>query len=236
MNDSRPPRILLIEDDDRLGQLTKTFLEQNGLAVSIETQGNHALQALQNFQADLLILDLMLPGKDGISVCKEVREVSNVPILMLTAKSHDIDQVIGLESGADDYVAKPAEPMVLLARIRALLRRKDRPEEVGAVKELLFNALKISLASQQAWLGSNKVDLTTQEFDLLWALASRAGSVLSRNELFNLTRGIDYNGTDRSIDVRISHLRKKLHDDIENPFRIKTVWGKGYLFVEDAWH
>ncbi len=229
------PRILLVEDDERLGQLTKKFLEQNDLEVEIETRGDHALNAFQRMSPDLVILDLMLPGLDGISVCKQLRETYSGPILMLTAKSHDIDQVIGLESGADDYVAKPAEPMVLLARVRALLRRQQSPTIEIEAKELSFGNLRMSHAAQQAWLNEKKIELTTQEFDLLWIMASNAGNILSRSHLFKLTRGIDYNGLDRSIDVRISHLRKKLQDNLETPFRIKTIWGKGYLFIKDAW-
>jgi two-component system OmpR family response regulator len=228
-------KILLVEDDERLGHLTKKFLEQNGLDVDIETRGDHALNTFRQIQPDLVILDLMLPGLDGISVCKLLREIYNGPILMLTAKSHDIDLIIGLESGADDYVAKPAEPMVLLARIRALLRRQQSATTEIAAQELCFGKLKMSHAAQQAWLDDRKIDLTTQEFDLLWIMASNAGNILSRSQLFKLTRGIDYNGLDRSIDVRISHLRKKVQDNLETPFRIKTIWGKGYLFIEDAW-
>jgi len=229
------PRILLVEDDERLGHLTKKFLEQNGLEVDIETRGDHAVNTFQRILPNLVILDLMLPGLDGISICKQLREIYTGPILMLTAKNHDIDQVIGLESGADDYVAKPAEPMVLLARIRALLRRQNTASTEIAMKELCFGELRMSHAAQQAWLGEKKIELTTQEFDLLWIMASNGGNILSRSHLFKLTRGIDYNGLDRSIDVRISHLRKKLHDNVEAPFRIKTIWGKGYLFIEDAW-
>lgn len=229
------PKILLVEDDERLGQLTKKFLEQNGLAVEIETRGDQALNTFKKSPTDLVILDLMLPGLDGISICKLLREIYTGPILMLTAKSHDIDLIVGLESGADDYVSKPAEPMVLLAKIRALLRRQQSSATDVTARELYIGKLKLSHAAQQAWLEECRIDLTTQEFDLLWIMASNAGNILSRSELFKLTRGIDYNGLDRSIDVRISHLRKKLMDNLETPFRIKTIWGKGYLFIEDAW-
>lgn len=155
---------------------------------------------------------------------------------MFTAKDSGIDQVIGLEAGADDYVPKPVEPMVLLARTRALLRRLDNKSEPGSAStDIVLGGLRISEASHRVWLHNEEIPLTTQEFELLFVLASRAGTILSREELFKRTRGIDYDGLDRSIDGRISKLRKKLNDDALSPARIKTIWGKGYLLVPDAW-
>ncbi len=184
----------------------------------------------------MVLLDLMLPGLDGLSICRELRKTSELPILILTARDADIDQVNGLEAGADDYVSKPIDPIVLLARARALLRRAER---VGGAAErrpdVVLGGLRISETSREVWLHGAAVVLTTQEFDLLGLLAHRAGQLVSRDEVFRAIRGIDYDGLDRSIDGRISKLRRKLGDDAAAPARIKTVWGKGYLLAPDAW-
>jgi DNA-binding response OmpR family regulator len=229
--------ILLVEDDPRLAELTSRYLTQNGLTVAVESNGAAAVARFNETRPRLVLLDLMLPGKDGLTICRELRQTFLGPILMLTAKDADIEQVIGLEAGADDYVAKPAEPMVLLARIRALLRRADSkqaPEAAPATTDIVFGALRVSEA-HRVWLDGQEISLTTQEFELLYELARSAGTILSREDLFRRIRGIDYDGLDRSIDGRISKLRKKLGDDAEAPKRIRTIWGKGYLLVPDAW-
>jgi DNA-binding response OmpR family regulator len=155
---------------------------------------------------------------------------------MFTARESDIDQVIGLEAGADDYVTKPVEPIVLLARTRALLRRLDsQPDPPASGGDIVLGQLKISESSHRVWLAGEEIALTTQEFELLLVLARSAGTILTRDDLFRITRGIDYNGLDRSIDGRMSRLRKKLKDNPLSPARIRTVWGKGYLLVPDAW-
>lgn len=231
--------VLLIEDDARLAELTSRYLAQNGLAVAVESNGAVAVHRFHEVRPRLVLLDLMLPGKDGLTICRELRQTFKGPILMLTAKDADIDQVIGLEAGADDYVAKPAEPMVLLARIRALLRRaeaKQSPETTApATADIVLGGLRVSEASHRVWLDGQEISLTTQEFELLFELARSAGTILSREDLFKRIRGIEYDGLDRSIDGRISKLRKKLGDDAEAPQRIRTIWGKGYLLVPDAW-
>jgi len=196
--------LLLVEDDQRLASLTAQYLEQNHFHVVVEDRGDRALAKIRKVEPDLVVLDLMLPGMDGLEICAELRKTSQVPVLMLTAKGTDLDQVVGLSAGADDYVVKPVDPMVLLARVQALLRGVE-------------------------------VELSTQEFELLFELARNAGTVLSREALFRSIRGIDYDGMDRSIDVRVSRLRKKLGDSEPPPRRIKTVWGKGYLLVPHAW-
>lgn len=226
--------ILLVEDDLRLAELTASYLEQNGFSVAIEQRGDCVLERFQYFHPQLVILDLMLPGLDGMEVCKQLRAIYQGPVLMLTAKSADIDQVIGLESGADDYVIKPVEPMVLLARVRALLRRHEAGEDINH-PVISLGDLLINERQQQVAVNGKRIELTTQEFDLLCILAHQPGTVFSREALFRLTRGIDYDGMDRSIDVRISRLRRKLGDDPQNPYRLKTVWGKGYLLVPDVW-
>jgi len=228
--------ILLIEDDARLAELTATYLGQNGLRVAVEARGDRALERFAQEHPRLLLLDLLLPGKDGLAICRELRRASDIPILILTARDSEFDHVIGLESGADDYVMKPVEPMVLLARIRALLRRTER-RGPGTERraDLHLGALRISETSREVWLEGRPVALTTQEFELLSLLARRAGELVSRDEVFRSMRGIDYDGLDRSIDGRVSKLRRKLGDDAAAPTRIKTVWGKGYLLVPDAW-
>ncbi|BED88504.1 DNA-binding response regulator [Pseudoalteromonas sp. MM1] len=227
------PKILLVEDDLGLQQLTKDYLEHNGLEVDVLSRGDEVFSYLENNAADLMILDIMLPGKDGFSVCRQVRDKFSLPILMLTAKGEDFDQVIGLELGADDYVVKPAEPRVLLARVNALLRRGQGV--VKAAEEIQFGDLVIDKTSRIVKLNENEIVLTSHEFELLWLLASNAGEVLSREHVHQHMIGRQYDGLDRTVDVRVSRIRKKLGDNSDKPYRIKTVWGQGYLFVSDAW-
>ncbi|WP_306604404.1 winged helix-turn-helix domain-containing protein [Azonexus sp.] len=232
-------RILLVEDDERLAELTAEYLSRNDLTVSIEPRGDAAEARILSEQPDLVILDVMLPGKDGFEVCRAVRQQYRGVILMLTARDEDFDQILGLELGADDYIAKPVQPRVLLARIKALLRRLptagDNPDSTDNECQV-FGQFRISQATRTATLNSHPIDLTTAEFDLLWLLATHAGNVLSRDDLLQELRGIGFDGLDRSIDARISRLRKKLNDDPENPTRIKTVRGKGYLFSKHDWN
>lgn len=229
-------QILIVEDDQRLAELTREYLESNGLKVSIESDGACAAARILKEQPNLVVLDLMLPGEDGLSICRKVRGRYDGPILMLTARTDDMDEVLGLEMGADDYVCKPVRPRVLLARIRALLRRSEGGAEVVAESQrrLQFGALVIDSAMREAWLREQGIELTSAEFDLLWLLASNAGRILSREEIFTALRGIEYDGQDRSIDVRISRIRPKIGDDPEHPRLIKTVRSKGYLFVAEA--
>jgi len=239
-------RILIVEDDERLADLTKEYLESNGLVVSVEGNGSHAVDRIINEKPDLVVLDLMLPGEDGLSICRKVRPSYNGPILMLTARTDDLDQVLGLEMGADDYMSKPVRPRVLLARIRALLRRinehmeqveaasSDKAANAADATRLVFNNLTVDSSMREAWLNDESIDLTSAEFDLLWLLSSNAGNVLSREEIFTALRGIEYDGQDRSIDVRVSRIRPKIGDDPVHPRRIKTVRSKGYLFVKEA--
>ena len=231
-------RILLVEDDERLAGLTAEYLSRNDFEVTIEGRGDAAEQRIIAEQPDLVILDIMLPGKDGFEVCRAVRPAYRGVILMLTARDEDFDQILGLEMGADDYIAKPVQPRVLLARIKALLRRLPGNGEplAGNAEEKTFGVFRISQATRTATLAGQPIDLTTAEFDLLWLLASHAGSVLSRDDLLQELRGIGFDGLDRSIDARISRLRKKLSDDPDNPTRIKTVRGKGYLFSRHDWN
>ncbi len=228
-------QILIVEDDQRLAELTQEYLQSNGLQVAIESDGARAAARILKEQPDMVVLDLMLPGEDGLSICRKVRGQFAGPILMLTARTDDMDEVLGLEMGADDYVCKPVRPRVLLARIRALLRRSEGGEApVENQRRLEFGPLVIDSAMREAWLRGASVELTSAEFDLLWLLAANAGRILSREEIFTALRGIEYDGQDRSIDVRISRIRPKIGDDPMHPRLIKTVRSKGYLFVAEA--
>ncbi len=235
-NMSSVKKILLVEDDRQLSNLVTDFLSAEGFHVKQEFRGDTVAKRVDSFVPDLIILDVMLPGKDGFAVCRDVRPSFTGPILMLTAKSTDFDQVLGLEIGADDYVIKPVEPRVLLARINALLRRGELPKEKSEKAEINCGELYISRGSRQVTLHNENIELTSQEFDLLWLLASKPGEVQNRDYIYKAVVGREYDGLDRSVDVRISRLRKKLHDSNETPFRIKTIWGQGYLFVPDAWN
>ncbi len=234
-------KILIVEDDERLAELTREYLQSNGLQVSVEGDGAVAVDRIKTEQPDLVILDLMLPGEDGLSICRLVRPYYSGPIIMLTARDDDLDQVLGLEMGADDYLSKPVRPRVLLARIHALLRRlKDisAPKAAGGLESdelsrVTFANLVVDNSMREAWLNEDPIDLTSAEFDLLWLLSSNAGRVLSREEIFTALRGIEYDGQDRSIDVRVSRIRPKIGDDPLQPKRIKTVRSKGYLFVKE---
>ncbi|MFI8466121.1 MAG: DNA-binding response regulator [Pseudomonas sp. K35] len=227
-------RILIVEDDRRLAELTQEYLQgSGGFEVSIESDGACAAERIIEERPDLVVLDLMLPGEDGLSICRRVRDRFDGPILMLTARADDLDQVLGLETGADDYVCKPVRPRLLLARIRALLRRQPQDAPANA-KRLQFGPLVIDSALREAWLREQQIELTGAEFDLLWLLTSNPGRILSREEIFAELRGIEYDGQDRSIDVRISRIRPKIGDDPDHPRLIKTVRGKGYLFVSEA--
>ncbi len=235
-------RILLVEDDERLADLTAEYLRKNDFEVTLEARGDTAEAQIIKDDPDLVILDVMLPGKDGFEVCRSVRSRYKGVILMLTARDEDLDQILGLELGADDYLAKPVQPRLLLARIKALLRRSPGPgksaetmSDADATAQLSFGIFNISQATRSTRLGDETIDLTTAEFDLLWLLARHAGSILSRDDLLQQLRGIGFDGLDRSIDARISRLRRKLGDDPENPTRIKTVRGKGYLFSKHDW-
>ncbi|NLQ16587.1 response regulator [Marinomonas sp. M1K-6] len=239
MNMDDKQSILIVEDDERLALLTQEYLQKNGFNVGIESDGRKAISRIISEQPSLVILDLMLPGADGFTVCRSVRNDYKKPILMLTARSDDVDQILGLEIGADDYVSKPAKPRVLLARVQSLLRRSTQDvdltaEEPIAEPHLTFGPLTIDSSRREAWLQDEEVELTSAEFDLLWLLSSNAGRILSREEIFGELRGIEYDGQDRSVDVRISRIRSKIGDDPIHPRRIKTIRSKGYLFVKDV--
>lgn len=228
-------RILVVEDDELVALTLRLYLEKQGFVVEHTGTGGEALAAIAERAPDAVILDCMLPDMDGIEVCRSARVHYAGPILMLTARSEDPDHVMGLETGADQYLIKPMEPRVLLAHLRAALRRFD-PAPAGDPGELSFGTFRISNSARTVTLTGEEILLTTAEFDLLWLLATRAGSILSRDEIFSRLRGLEHDGLDRSIDMRISRLRKHLGDDAEQPRRIKTVRGQGYLFSRTDWN
>ncbi len=232
---SEPLSILLIEDDRRLSGLIAAYLSRSGLVIRTATEGRPALEQCQLKHPDAVILDLMLPDMNGIDVCRELRQFYSGPILILTASGNDVDQIVGLEIGADDYIIKPVEPRVLLARINAVLRRTSPDEGRTRTRVMQFGGLRIDDAAKSVELNEEPVHLTTHEFELLGLLASQAGKVLTRDSIYTALRGFGYDGSDRAVDVKISRLRKKLGDDANEPRRIKTIWGKGYLFVPSAW-
>ena len=226
-------RVMLVEDDARLAELVSEYLSSYEFAVDLVTRGDTALERFKELSPDVVILDLMLPGLDGMVVCRQIREVSEVPILILTAREDSYDEVSGLEQGADDFVNKPVQPRVLLARLRALMRRTQA--KGGADSRVLqFGSLRIVTSDRSvSWRGEPCV-LSNTEYKLLLVLAEAAGRVLSRDALLKKMRGIEFDGLDRSIDNCISKLRRKF-DDAESE-KIKTVWGEGYLFSPSAWN
>ncbi|WP_211317696.1 winged helix-turn-helix domain-containing protein [Edaphovirga cremea] len=231
--------ILLVEDDTRLATLTADFLTRQMFDVTIEGNGIAAIAYIEKHQPDLVLLDIMLPGASGMDVCKAVRPFYSGPIIMLTAMGESLDQVLGLELGADDYIIKPIEPRVLLARVRAQLRRVNQPAQPKDDRQnstLTFGQLSINPDSRTVTLYDQQIPMTTAEFDVLWLLASEPGKVLTRDMLLLALKGIDFDGLDRTIDIHISRLRRKLDDDVDSPQKIKTVRGKGYLLNRDGWN
>src|SRR5690606_16479343 len=204
------PKILIVEDDERLARLTQEYLIRNGLEVGVEPDGNRAIRRIIAEQPDMVVLDVMLPGADGLTICREVRPHYHQPILMLSSRTEARDQVLGLEMGGDDCVAQPGRPRGLVARIRALLRRTDKVPEDEVAQRIEFDDLVIDKGGRSVTLNGDRVDFTSAEYDLLWLLASNAGRILSREDIFERLRGIEYDGQDRSIDVRISRIRPKI--------------------------
>ncbi|MFK7852529.1 MAG: response regulator [Granulosicoccus sp.] len=224
--------IMVVEDDDSLARWMADYLSSHGYLVSIANRGDHALEMIRQDTPDALVLDLNLPVLDGLEVCRQAREFYQNPILMVTARDDDTDEVVGLNTGADDYLGKPVKPSILLARLRALLRR-SQSEETNAVIEI--GALTIDSKSRTVRLLDETISLSTHEFDVLLLLAVQVGHPLSREQLISQIRGIEYDGFDRSVDICISRLRRKLDDNGQVPRRIKTLRGVGYLLAADAW-
>ncbi|EJL6400949.1 response regulator [Vibrio cidicii] len=243
--------ILLAEDDQKLGDQIERFLDKYGYRVERATDGLEAIEKIRIQQPDIVILDLMLPKADGFQVCRESRAVFSGKILMLTASEDDMDQVAGIELGADGYLIKPIHPRVLLAHLRLLERQIQllaskgtslaktfddwQQPETTNTKQLIFGQLQIYLVQRYVSLNGETVSLTPAEFDVLVLLARNAEQVVSRDEILKTLRGIEYDGFDRSVDVKVASLRKKLMDNLSQPRKIITVRAKGYLFIPDAW-
>ncbi len=226
--------IFLVEDDLRLSNLVSQYLEQNGFKIQIAHLDGNVIQQIERAKPDLVILDLGLPKEDGLTICRRLRPHNAVPVLILTARDNDVDHVLGLELGADDYVVKPVKPPILLARVNALLRRRQPPAYgTPDSRTLRFGALAIDGVARTVTLNGRSIPLSSSEFDLLAYLAARAGEIQSREVIYKALLGREYDGLERVLDIRISHLRKKLED--EPGARIKTIWGRGYLFVPTAW-
>ena len=226
-------RILLVEDNLKLSALIAEYLTAHGYTVKCEYRGDKAVYRILHEEYFLVILDINLPELDGLQICKLVRKNFSGFIMMLTAQVSDDDQIQGLDFGADDYVTKPINPPVLLARIEALTRRAK--PNLPSLRKLSFGKLQIDLDKREVILNNNSIELKPSEFDLLALLAINAGTSLTRNNIMYALRGIDYDGVDRVIDLRISYLRTKLGDNLKSPYRIKTIRSKGYAFQPDAW-
>lgn len=227
-------RVLLIDDDDRMTGLLSDYLAGHAFEVSVARDGREGLSRATHEAWDVIVLDVMLPQLDGIECLRELRKSSQVPVIMLTARGDDTDRIVGLEMGADDYLAKPFNPRELVARIKGILRRSARPvqaEDTSGIIRLASFSLDVNRRS--LIVNGESTPLTTVEFELLHTLIKHAGRVLNREQLLDMVRGQDYAALDRTIDVHISRLRQKIEEDPRNPRYIKTVWGVGYMFVRE---
>lgn len=232
MSETTQSRILLVEDDRELATMVADYLAPHGFVVSIEGRGDRVVERVRAESYDVVILDVNLPGMDGLTVCRMVRPTFKGPIMILTARGDEVDEVVGLEVGADDYLAKPVRPRVLLARVRAQLRKTATPGSAPSGNRIAIGALLVDAGRRTVEMNGQEVKLTSAEFDLLWLLAEHVGQVVTRGNLHQRIHGVVYDGLDRSIDLRISRLRKKLGDDPDDPQRIKSVRGMGYLLSE----
>jgi DNA-binding response OmpR family regulator len=221
MSEQRNQHILIVEDEESISSFVKMYLEREGYQVTVAPTGEAAMAALEH-KVDLLTLDLMLPDMDGLDICRQVRATSNIPIIMLTARDEDIDKIVGLEVGADDYVTKPFNARELVARIKSILRRASAP--VSPTRKLQCGVINIDAARRECLVGGEQVMLAPKEFDLLWELLERDGEVLSRDQLLEKVWGYTFAGDTRTVDVHVRQLRKKLGDECP----IVTVWGSGY--------
>ena len=220
-------RVLVVDDDPNIGQLIKLYLEKEGFEPQVVVRGDDALNAFRKNPPHIVLLDLMLPGMDGWQVCREVRKISNIPIIMLTAKDETFDKVLGLELGADDYIVKPFDMKELVARIKAVIRRfqaADAPE-----KELVFPGLTINISQYTVTYMGKPLEMPPREIELLYFLASHPGMVFTREQLLEQVWGYDYFGDSRTVDVHVKRLREKV-ENVSDQWALKTVWGVGYKF------
>ena len=236
---ARPDRIVVVDDDARIRDLLRRYLTQEGFEVLLAEDGKALNRIMTRENIDMIVLDLMLPGEDGLSICRRLRAANDTtPIIMLTAKVEDVDRIVGLEVGADDYLPKPFNPRELLARIHAVLRRRPAPEAPGAPSKeaqvVNFGPFEFDLSQRRLTREGEAVALTTGEFSMLKALVRHPRQPLTRDKLAQLARGRDFEPFDRSLDVQVSRLRKLVEPDATQPRYIQTVWGVGYVFVPDG--
>ncbi|MCK6549513.1 response regulator transcription factor [Myxococcota bacterium] len=224
-------RILVVDDDERLRELLAEYLGGRGFEVATAEDGERGLARVRAGGIDLVVLDVMMPGRDGLEVCRELRTFSRVPVVMLTARGDETDRIVGLELGADDYLPKPFNPRELLARIQAVLRRAEAPVDKTSV--LVAGPLAVDADRRTATLSGTPIELTTTEFEILRTLVANAGRVIPRERLMELARGEEWASFERSVDVHVSHIRKKLNDDPKSPKLLKTVRGIGYVIPRD---
>ncbi|EPB4364332.1 two-component system response regulator RstA [Enterobacter hormaechei] len=239
-------KIVYVEDEPEVGQLIAAYLGKHDMEVVVEPRGDRAEDVVTRENPDLVLLDIMLPGKDGMTLCRDLRAKWDGPIVLLTSLDSDMNHILSLEMGANDYILKTMPPAVLLARLRLHLRQRASAERASAEREapapsltphkaMRFGTLSIDPVNRQVMLSGELIALSTADFDLLWELATHAGQIMDRDALLKNLRGVSYDGMDRSVDVAISRLRKKLLDNATEPYRIKTVRNKGYLFAPHAW-
>jgi two-component system phosphate regulon response regulator OmpR len=228
---SAKTKVLVVDDDASLRELLEDYLQREGFEVRGVGDGSEMFTALADDEPNIVILDLMLPGDDGLTLARRLRQKTQVPIIMLSARGDEIDRIIGLEVGADDYLAKPFNPRELLARIRAVLRRPARHDESTATDQISFGPYRLEPASRRLTRDGESVSLTGSEFDLLRIFAEHPNRVLDRDRLLDLLKGYERNPFDRSIDVQVARLRAKIEPDKKEPCYIRTVWGRGYIFT-----
>ncbi|SFT62421.1 two-component system, OmpR family, response regulator RstA [Kosakonia arachidis] len=234
-------KIVFVEDDPEVGALIAAYLGKHDMDVIVEPRGDRAEEVIAREKPELVLLDIMLPGKDGMTLCRDLRSQWNGPIVLLTSLDSDMNHILSLEMGANDYILKTTPPAVLLARLRLHLRQRTGVTAEPAApslkqhKAISFGTLSIDPVNRQVLLAGEQVSLSTADFELLWELATHAGQIMDRDALLKNLRGVSYDGMDRSVDVAISRLRKKLLDSATEPYRIKTVRNKGYLFAPHAW-
>ena len=230
--DQDTARILVVDDDSELRHLIKEYLEKNGFTVDTVESGETMDGYLDNSKADLIILDLMLPGEHGLSIAQRLKKQMEIPIIIVSAQGDDVDRIVGLEIGADDYLAKPFNPRELLARVRAVLRRSSASVAFGNIEtdKITFGEFEVDISAHRLTRGPDVIPLTSGEFDLLSILVKTPNKVLDRDRILDLLTGAERSPFDRSIDVRITRLRAKIEVNPANPLYIKTIWGKGYMF------
>jgi len=222
-------KILIVDDDENICELLRLYLQKDGFETAVAYDGEQALEVAQKYLPDLILLDIMMPKLDGWQVCREIRKISDTPIIMLTAKGETFDKILGLELGADDYVSKPFDTKEVIARIKAVLRRYNDKNKANNIKEVRYDKLKINLTNYELVVDGKTVDTPPKELELIYHLASNPNRVYTRDQLLDEVWGFDYYGDSRTVDVHVKRLREKL-EDVSDAWSLKTVWGVGYKF------